>query len=56
MHLTQEQVAERCNVDTTTYQRWENAERKPSAKNRVRLAAALEVSLDELELLCVARS
>ena len=51
LHLTQEQVAERCNVDTTTYQRWENAERKPSAKNRVRLAAALEVSLDELELL-----
>ena len=45
--LTQEQLAEQCNVSTTSISRWELESRRPNAKNQQKLAEVLCVSLDD---------
>lgn len=47
--LTQEQLAELLNVDTTTVARWERGETEPLAWLRPRLARALRVSAARVE-------
>ena len=45
---SQEAVARRANITTATYSRVENGRNAPSLDTLVRIAAALEVSLDDL--------
>lgn len=45
--LTQEQLAEQCNVSTTSLSRWESGQRRPNIKNQQKLADILCVSIDD---------
>jgi tetratricopeptide (TPR) repeat protein/transcriptional regulator with XRE-family HTH domain len=49
MGLTQEQLADQLGVDRTTVVRWERGETRPQPWVRLKLAAALGVSVDRLE-------
>lgn len=45
--LTQESLAEQCNVSTTSLSRWELGQRLPNLKNQRKLAEILNVSIDD---------
>lgn len=49
MGFSQEQLAERLDIDRSTVGRWESGETEPQPWIRPRLARALQVSLDELD-------
>lgn len=49
--LSQEALAEQLGVDVSTVRRWEYGERQPQPWQRPNLAAALKVSVEELDLL-----
>jgi len=49
MGFSQEQLAERLEIDRSTVGRWESGETEPQPWIRPRLARALQVSLDELD-------
>jgi transcriptional regulator with XRE-family HTH domain len=51
MGFSQEQLAERLDIDRSTIGRWESGETVPQPWIRPRLARALQVSLDELDKL-----
>ena len=46
--LTQEQLAERCQVSTSCVSRWENDKLQPNSSNVQALSAALSVDIAEL--------
>lgn len=46
--LTQQQLAERVGVSRQQIQKWECGERTPKLKNIIKLAAALDLPLEEL--------
>lgn len=46
--LTQELLAELCGVDTTTISGWEKGKWEPSLQSALALAAALNVSVEDL--------
>ena len=46
--MTQEQVAEKCNVSTSTVSRWESNRSTPIHKHRVLLAETLQVDENSL--------
>jgi transcriptional regulator with XRE-family HTH domain len=46
--LTQEQVAQECDVERATYGTWERGERSPQPQQREKLALALGVTLSEV--------
>ena len=46
--LTQIQVAEKANIATRQYQRYENGERMPKAKTAILIAKALNSTVEEL--------
>ena len=48
MHLTQEYLAENIGVSRQAISRWENGQAQPSARNMVKIAALLNVSVDQL--------
>jgi len=48
--LTQEALAFRCRVATRTAVTWEKGEKRPSSRNRKRLAKVLGVSVHELHI------
>lgn len=54
--FSQERLAEQLGVDRTTVIRWERGETEPQPWQRPNLAAALTVSLDELDTLLTTRS
>lgn len=45
---TQEDLADLCGVDASCISRWETGKWSPSAKNTLRLAQALKVSVEDL--------
>lgn len=45
---TQEDLADLCGVDASCIPRWETGKWSPSAKNTLRLAQALKVSVEDL--------
>lgn len=50
LFLTQDALAFRCKVALRTVVGWERGEKTPTARNAKRLAKALGVSVDELQL------
>lgn len=48
LHLTQEYLAENIGVSRQAISRWENGQAQPSARNMVKIAALLNVSVDQL--------
>ncbi|NES17268.1 MULTISPECIES: helix-turn-helix transcriptional regulator, partial [Micromonospora] len=46
---SQERLAELLSVERSTVVRWENAETDPQPWHRTRIAAALEVTLEQLD-------
>lgn len=46
--LTQEQLAKECGVAKVTYQRYEAGERVPDAHTAIRIAKALETTVEDL--------
>ena len=51
MHLTQEYLAENIGVSRQAISRWENGQAQPSARNMVKIAALLNVTVDQLTAL-----
>ena len=49
LEMTQEELATIVGVHFTTVYRWLSGERKPFMRNKMKLADALEMTLDELE-------
>ena len=49
LEMTQEELATIVGVHFTTVYRWLSGERKPLMRNKMKLADALEMTLDELE-------
>ena len=48
LHLTQEYLAENIGVSRQAISRWENGQAQPSARNMVKIAALLNVTVDQL--------
>lgn len=48
MHLTQEYLAENIGVSRQAISRWENGQAQPSARNMVKIAALLNITVDQL--------
>lgn len=48
LHLTQEYLAENIGVSRQAVSRWENGQAQPSARNMVKIAALLNVTVDQL--------
>lgn len=48
LHLTQEYLAENIGVSRQAISRWENGQAQPSARNMIKIAALLNVTVDQL--------
>ena len=51
-HMTQQEVADYCGISQTSYQRYENTDRKPNVEIARKLSTLFGITIEEISLGC----